>query len=131
MFICNKQKANKCKYYSVCNAPLCPLDKDSLKNGIWYPSDGICRLREFAKSLWIWNQKRIDKKIAVRDGFFTLEMLNKRFRITKTCNGLDSDLDSKTGNELKKWERRFPALRKRMVSRKSLDALGKASYNRF
>ena len=52
-----------------CSAPICPLDKDSLKNGIWYPDEPICTSKD--RPDWVTIQKRIAKKAKNKERFFT------------------------------------------------------------
>lgn len=63
-----------CPSYPVCSAPLCPLDEQSLKNGIWYPDEPICNNR-LQKPEWIRIQRRIARKAKIRTNYFTLEDL--------------------------------------------------------
>ncbi len=50
-----------CRLYETCSAPLCPLDRASLQNGIWYPDEEICRSRTFGNLTWIRQQGKIAK----------------------------------------------------------------------
>ncbi len=36
-------KAEKCRHFEECNAPICPIDEESIKSAIWYPDEEICR----------------------------------------------------------------------------------------
>ncbi len=62
------KEAKECQVFARCSAPLCPLDKSSLKNGIWYPDEPICKDRE--RPVWVEIQKRIAKKAKNRTRFF-------------------------------------------------------------
>jgi len=104
----------KCKKYEKCEAPLCPLDEVSLNHGIWYPNEEICSIREYQQLLWIKNQKKIAKKTSDFDTYYTVEMLNRKFVITKAIKGLDPDGDYK--KELKKWLKAHKPYKKREVS---------------
>jgi hypothetical protein len=79
----------KCKYSDYCNAPLCPLDKESLEAGIWYPDEEVCRMKNPPK--WIKNQKKIVKAGASPDYYFDYQMLNNLKTIRKGIKGEDPD----------------------------------------
>lgn len=104
-------KTNKCKRMNKCNAPLCPLDKECLKHCIWYPDEEICpwsKADEEDKK-WIKRQRKIAKKVIDRQTYYTLEMLKKSIRITKTLEGLDPAKDKKA--ELEKWHKRHKGMK--------------------
>jgi len=69
----------ECSNFDICSAPLCPLDKDSLENGIWYPDEEICRKRN--APMWVKAQRKIVKKTKDKDKYFTYEMLNRNCKI--------------------------------------------------
>ena len=75
-----EQNMMECQHYfqNNCNAPICQLDENSIKNGIWYADEEICRSRKYPKLLWLKNQKKIKKKTTnPEDGYFNVTMLNK------------------------------------------------------
>jgi hypothetical protein len=96
-------RKENCKRSNVCNAPLCPLDKESLKNGIWYPNEEICKLRKFSNEKFIKNQKKIIKKIKSDNTYFTYNMLNQNIKISDDIQGLDPDKIS--ANIVEKFEK--------------------------
>ena len=96
-----KSQRKSCPYSEFCNAPLCPLDEDSLKNDVWYADEEICKRRDFADLLWIKNQKKIAKKTNDFDTYYTFDMLNRKMRIAKNISGLNPDKDEQI--EKKKW----------------------------
>lgn len=78
----------ECKYLNSCDAPLCPLDKDT-KEGVWYPDEPICRIRDAAEEFpWIKHQRRLQTKKTGAEGFFTIERLS-----TGAKKGIDSDTE--------------------------------------
>ena len=87
----------KCKYFDKCSAPICPKDKNSLKYGIWYPNEPICKLDKYSNKNYIIAQKEIAQKAKKKDKYFTLEMLKN----LKSFEGIDPNKNEKT--ELKKW----------------------------
>jgi len=48
-----------CVFFEHCSAPLCPLDKVSMKKGVWYSEEAICRKR--AVPIWARKQKELRK----------------------------------------------------------------------
>ena len=87
-----------CALYETCLAPLCPLDRISLK-GVWYPDEEICRSRTHGNLSWIKAQRKITK--AATTGYFTLEILNSIRTIRKGITGLDPNVDEKP--QLVRW----------------------------
>jgi hypothetical protein len=96
-------RKENCKRSNICSAPLCPLDKESLKNGIWYPNEEICKLRKFSDEQFIKNQKKIIKKIKSNDTYFTYNMLNQNIKILDDIQGLC--LDEISANTIEKFEK--------------------------
>jgi len=99
----------KCKNYDACSAPLCPLDEQSLRHGLWYPDEEVCTLRDHSGLLWIRNQKRLIKKAGRADRHFTLEMLNRNCIIRRGIEGLDPDAPE--GMQLRRWLKAHPERR--------------------
>ena len=62
----------------ACSAPICPIDKGSLKNARWYPDEPVCPYKEYANLPWIITQKRIAKKARHLDRFFTYKDFQKK-----------------------------------------------------
>ncbi len=98
-----------CKFYTVCEAPLCPLAESSFR-GIWYPGEEICRSRGQANLPRIQAQRRLIKANA--GGYFTMAMLNRDCILKTGIRGLDPDKEEKP--QLQEWMRKHP--RKRQVT---------------
>jgi len=90
-----------CRLYETCSAPLCPLDRASLLNGIWYPDEEICRSRAFGNLAWIRQQGKIAKCASRTDRYFHPEMLQRNCIVKKGIAGLDPDEVEKP--QLQKW----------------------------
>ena len=88
----------RCRLFEDCLAPLCPLDRSSLK-GIWYADEEICRSRTNGNLPWIRAQRKIARVKAV--GYFTLEMLGDIRTARKGMAGLYPDEDEQT--QLRRW----------------------------
>lgn len=84
-----------CSLFEPCKspeAPLCPLDPDTIKNGIWYPDEPICKGEKFQQIGWIKKQKQIAAlKLKADRGFFTVRMLNAVHMVTISIKGADPD----------------------------------------
>ncbi len=87
-----------CGLYEDCIAPLCPLDRSSLK-GIWYPNEEICRSRTHGNLSWIRAQRKIAR--AEGTGYFNLTILNSIRTIRKGITGLDPNVEEKP--QLRRW----------------------------
>ena len=98
-----------CKFYTLCEAPFCPLAASNFK-GIWYPGEDICRSRMYGNLSWIQAQRKLVK--AAADGYFTMEMLNRDCILKTGIRGLDPDREEKP--QLQEWMRKHP--RKRQVT---------------
>lgn len=72
-----KVPASGCASFARCSAPLCPLDKSSLKNGIWYPDEPVCNRRD-ERPVWVEIQKRIAKKAKDKTRYFTLQDFQRK-----------------------------------------------------
>ncbi len=96
----------------------------------WYPDEGICRNRNFAKELYIHNQKKIAKRSKNTDKLFTFKMLNRRMIIKTGIVGIDPDKSIE--RQEKEWLKKHPELtdeyfqRKREIGMKNYsETLGK------
>ena len=87
-----------CGLFENCLAPLCPLDKNSLK-GIWYSDEEICRSRTHGNLTWIRAQRKIARVKA--EGYFTLEMLADIRTARRGLTGLDPNEEEQT--QLRRW----------------------------
>jgi hypothetical protein len=98
-----KEKVD-CQKYEECSAPICPLEKNSVDNGIWYADEEICQVRKCQRLPLIMKQKLVAKAGASNDKYFTAEMLLSKKQIRKGIEGIDPDqpLDRADAEE-KKW----------------------------
>jgi hypothetical protein len=84
-----------CTLFEICQvleAPLCPLQEHTIRYGIWYPDEAICRAKRFQEVPWIKKQKQIAKrKLSADDGFFTVRMLNALRVLPKEIKGANPD----------------------------------------
>lgn len=84
-----------CNLFEPCEspeAPLCPLQHESIAHGIWYGNEPICRSKKFDEIPWIKKQKKIASfKLAEDSGYFTTRMLNHIHvnAITRKLKGAD------------------------------------------
>ena len=70
------KKSVHCTRYDSCSAPLCPLDEGSLRYGVWYVDEPVCRSKEEKAAHWIQVQRRIQQRTTTTDiGCFTHDML--------------------------------------------------------
>ena len=82
----------QCTIFDTCEAPLCPLDKESLEQGLWYPDEEVCKARKFQTLPWVRRQKRIQKLgLGYDAGFFTVRMLEAIKAIGKGLKGANPD----------------------------------------
>jgi len=65
------------------------MDEDSLRHGIWYPDEEICRAKEAQKLKWVRVQRQIAKlhKQFGVEGYFTYDMLNRIKLVRKGIKG--------------------------------------------
>jgi len=98
-----------CKFYTLCEAPFCPLAASSFR-GIWYPGEDICRSRIYGNLSWIQAQRKLVRANA--DGYFTMEMLNRDCILKTGIRGLDPDREERP--QLQEWMRKHP--KKRQVT---------------
>ena len=87
-----------CGLFENCLAPLCPLDKNSLK-GIWYSDEEICRSRTHGNLTWIRAQRKIARVKA--EGYFTLEMLADIRTARRGLTGLGPNEEEQV--QLRRW----------------------------
>lgn len=116
-----------CSIFNRCSAPICPL---CLTGGeIFFADEEICGKRGMAKLFpWIKTQRKLAKKHRESHdtGFFTVEILNKIARVSRTTTGRDPDRPEKPSKIEKKLlrsggakhtmtEERIKTLRDRMA----------------
>ena len=83
---------DQCHLFETCEAPLCPLQENTVENGVWYADEQVCRARKHLPISWIKKQKRIVRLGLTSDiGYFTVEMLNAIQRVTRNTKGADPD----------------------------------------
>ena len=91
-----------CPNFNSCDSPLCFLDETSVKSGIWYPGEGICRRRDAPD--WVRKQKAIAKTKAPSDKYFTVEMLEAIKQVRKGIGGINPDQPLRQAKEAEgKW----------------------------
>jgi len=95
---------NLCNLFDTCNtpeAPLCPLQLSSVKHGMWYPDESICRAKQFQNCPWIKKQREIAKLgLTADDGFFTVKMLMDIHIVTSNIRGASPDDPNSESNWL-------------------------------
>jgi len=111
-------KAKECPRYEACGAPVCPLNFPERFD--WFPSDEICKNKNYSNLDWIKNQKKIAKKAKDPDKYFNFRMLNQNCRITKGIIGLDPEKDEDL--QLKKWLTLHPAQKKMSLAQRKIVA---------
>ena len=100
-------KRSGCKFYELCETPICPLDTENLKI-IWYPGEEICRDRNHKNLPWVQAQRKLAKVDAV--GYFTLAMLKQECFIKVGIQGLDPDKEER--HQLQLWFKNHPQKQK-------------------
>jgi len=81
-----------CNIYDKCNAPICPLDTESMLFGIWYTDEEVCKKKDMGKCLWIKNQRKLQKgEKTQKRGYFTKEMLDRNITLGKLTCGINPD----------------------------------------
>lgn len=95
-------KERMCNLFEPCEtpeAPLCPIQVNTIKHGVWYPGEPVCKSKRFSHLHWIQKQQKIAHlKLTADDGFFTVRMLEEIHTVTKSTKGADPD---ETNAELK------------------------------
>jgi len=90
-----------------------PLDEESLRNGVWYPDEEICTSIKCGNKDWIRNQRKIKKRAANRNFYFTHEMLCRNCQIRRGIDGLDPDNTSFSDKKAEEsWLKKHPEKRK-------------------
>lgn len=93
-----------CPKFEDCSAPLCPLEKNSLKNGVWYADEEICRRKDFQGLDWIKRQRAITRLGASPDRYWTIGMLKVIRQVRRGIEGIDPDQPLKQAKEMEeKW----------------------------
>lgn len=115
-------KERLCNLFDECGspeAPLCPLQPNTVKNGIWYPDEPICQAEIFQDLPWIKKQRQIaELRLTQKDGFFTARMLKEIHMVTRNLKGADPDDIKAEVKWLKElYEKRASASEKRQKRR--------------
>ncbi|MEW6095066.1 MAG: hypothetical protein AB1567_00875, partial [bacterium] len=73
----------------------------------------ICKVRDYKQLIWIRNQKKIKKvtKGNFEIGYFTIEMLDRRFRITRAIKGIDPEKPNQEDKQVQSWFKRHKPLK--------------------
>jgi len=112
-------EAKECKRFDECSAPICPLDKGSMSDAVWYPDEEICQLRCFCNEPWIRTQKKIASRCQDTSGYFTLIMLEHPCIIGRGIVGLDPDVeDESKEQQLERWFSKHPVKKIMSAERK-------------
>ena len=91
-----------CKHFDSCSAPLCPLDTESLMQGIWFCDEDICRLRQVPR--FVRNQRTIHRRSKDNDTYYSHSMLDRNIVIKTSIAGIDRDQEIKQASLAeKKW----------------------------
>ena len=109
-----------CAQHDTCGAPICPLDKQSLECGLWYPNEEICRSQKNRLGIsWIKNQRKIARKTKYTDKYFTLSMLKRNCVIGAGIKGIDPNREKE--NQIKIWLKNH--LEKRKLSKEEREKI--------
>lgn len=77
-----------CPRFEDCSAPICPLQQNTIDDGIWYPDEDICTAKRFQTLPWVKKQKAITKAKDPEDRYFTVEMLGVIKQVRKGIEGI-------------------------------------------
>jgi hypothetical protein len=98
-----KMNERMCNLLEPCEtpeAPLCPIQVNTIKHGVWYPGEPVCKSKRFSYLPWLQKQRKIARlKLNEEAGFFTVRMLEEIHTITKNILGADPDEE----NAEQKW----------------------------
>src|SRR5512136_77185 len=95
-------KPQDCPSFGSCQAPLCPLDAQSIQHGIWFADEAIC-CKCHQSERWIAIQRRIAKRTQDRArGYFTVAMLDALGVAGRAITGLDPNVRD-GGTSEKAW----------------------------
>jgi len=91
------------QFQDGCSSPLCPLDENSIINGIWYPVvEEICHRRDAPN--WVRKQKAVVKARAPSDRYFTSAMLQAISQVRIGIEGINPDQPLEKAKEAeRKW----------------------------
>ena len=104
-------RETRCSRYQMCNAPLCPLDRD-IKWRHWFPDEPICTAKKSRDLDWTKNQKKIRKRALDKSRYFTYDMLKRNCRIRTGIRGLSPNMPCESEEKrVEKWLSRHPPKR--------------------
>ncbi len=95
---------NTCSIFYRCSSPICPLCLTG--DELWFPDEPYCSKHNMADNFqFIKVQRKLAKKHKESHdaGFFTVEMLNKIARVSRSTTGRDPDIPQKPS----KFERKL------------------------
>lgn len=98
----------ECIHWNDCSASICPFDKSSIENCVWYPDEETCKLGSVPR--WVKNQKKIAKLCRDIDTYFNYEMLNRNCVIKGGIKGIDPNREE--DSQLENWLRDHPLKKK-------------------
>jgi len=100
-----------CPHFDGCNAPLCPIDPESLSHGAWFPDEETCRRRDLQQP-WVARQRKVARSTGgdPARGCFSVPMLARDCRITSAFRGLDPNQGPATPERVKTWLSEHPAI---------------------
>jgi len=105
-----KVQAEGCPSFTVCSAPLCPLDV-ALDQRIWYPDESICARHGTSSDYpWLKTQRKIARKTRASDKYYTFRMIERNCVVGRGMVGLDPNREEKP--QLERWLRIHPAKKK-------------------
>jgi hypothetical protein len=83
--------AESCPAWEDCKAPLCPLDDQSMKFGVWYPDEQVCWRRGGRKVPWVKIQHKVQIRAKRQDFYFTV---NDFLTMSRVVHPLGHDPDA-------------------------------------
>lgn len=94
-----------CKKFEECEAPICPLDENSIENSFWLINESICSRADAPP--WVRLQRRIAKKLRDKNplevGYFKARMLEMKPKVTSGMKGINYS-KAKSQEEIKALE---------------------------
>lgn len=83
-----------CYKFESCEAPLCPMDNESIEHGVWYTDEAICMSYGQGMEMPKWRDLQMRIRKFKSPGFFSVPMLMRDgLQAAKGLKGLDSDND--------------------------------------
>jgi len=102
-----RQYKDKCVKFDECNAPLCPMDTESIEHGTWFPEEEICTLQAVNQEAWIRRQRKYARR--AKEGCYTHKMLCHNTTIGRGTSGVLPENLLEDGVE--KWFNRHPVIK--------------------